>query len=93
MLKILTAFMLCFAVITKAQQPVIKNGTAIFFKNNTVYPPYALHNCIEGTVIIGFKLTKKGQVFNAAIKKGLGVDLDEEALRLIKLSCRVSQRY
>lgn len=88
MFKILAAFILIFSVTAKAQQPVIKGGVATFFKNNTVYPPYALHNCIQGTVTVGFKLTKNGQVFNAAITKGLGADLDAEALRLLRLSSK-----
>ncbi|WP_113660573.1 TonB family protein [Pedobacter nanyangensis] len=69
-----------------AQQPTLKNGLESFVKANTIYPMFALDNCIQGTIEVGFKLNKKGKVIYAAITKGIGADLDAEALRLIKLS-------
>lgn len=69
-----------------AQQPTIKNGLEFFVKSNTIYPMFALDNCIQGTIEVGFKLDKEGKVTYATVTKGIGADLDAEALRLIKLS-------
>lgn len=68
------------------QKPTIKNGLEAFVRANTIYPMYALDNCIQGTIEVGFKLNKAGEVIYAAITKGIGADLDAEALRLIKLT-------
>lgn len=86
MFKTLLAFLLLLSVSAKAQQPQLKGGLSAFIAQNTIYPPYALHNCIQGTVNVGFKLNTKGEVLDAKITKGFGIDLDDEALRLIKLT-------
>lgn len=67
-------------------QPELKGGLDQFIKNNKVYPLYSLQNCIEGTVNISFKLNKKGEVYFSKVDKGMGTDLDDEALRLIRMS-------
>ncbi|MNR04122.1 Gram-negative bacterial tonB protein [compost metagenome] len=67
-------------------QPRLKGGLEAFVMTNKVYPQYSLQNCIEGAVNVGFKLNKKGEVYYSVIRKGIGTDLDDEALRLIRLS-------
>lgn len=67
-------------------QPQLKGGLEAFVANHKVYPAYSLHNCIEGTVSISFKLNKAGMVYESSIRTGMGTDLDDEALRLIRLS-------
>jgi TonB family protein len=72
-----------------AGQPVFKNGKQTlnqFLDANMVYPWYAKQNCIQGTIKVAFRLNKNGELFHAEVKEGLGVDLDDEALRLIKLT-------
>ncbi|WP_379085944.1 energy transducer TonB [Pedobacter sp. UC225_65] len=86
MFKIVAIFLLSISVAVKAQQPQLKGGLSTFLKNNTVYPAYSLHNCIQGTVSIGFKLNTKGEVYYSTINSGIGTDLDVEALRLIRMS-------
>jgi len=86
MMNILTAFLIFLTLGMKAQEPQLEGGLSAFLKENTVYPRYSAQNCIQGTVDIGFKLNKKGEVYYAAMVKGIGTDLDDEALRLIKLS-------
>ena len=86
MVNILTAFLVLLSVAIKAQEPQLEGGLPAFLNENTIYPRYSLQNCIQGTVDIGFKLNKKGEVYSATISKGIGTDLDDEALRLIKLS-------
>ena len=85
MTRILLAFFVLSAFCLKAQ-PVIKGGLEAFVTSNSIYPRYSLHNCIQGTVVISFKLNKTGEVYFSKISSGIGTDLDDEALRLIRLS-------
>ncbi|WP_316816572.1 TonB family protein [Pedobacter nyackensis] len=85
MVRIIFAFLVLSAFTLKAQ-PVIKGGLEAFVANNSVYPRYSLSNCIQGTVIISFKLNNAGEVYFSKISSGIGTDLDDEALRLIRLS-------
>jgi TonB family protein len=85
MAKILIAFFVLSAF-TVSAQPVLKGGLEAFVMANNVYPQYSLQNCIQGTVTISFKLDKRGQVYYSKISSGMGTDLDDEALRLIRLS-------
>lgn len=85
-MNMLTAFLIFFALGSKAQEPTLQGGLTEFLKKNTIYPAFSLQNCIQGTVDVGFKLNSKGEVYAAAVVRGMGTDLDDEALRLIKLS-------
>lgn len=85
-MNILTVLLLLVSMSVEAQEPQLVGGFSSFLKDNTVYPPYSMQNCIQGTVDVGFKINKKGEVFYATVTKGIGTDLDDEALRLIKLS-------
>lgn len=67
-------------------EPQLQGGISNFLKANTIYPRYSRQHCIQGTVQVGFKINQKGEVYYATVTNGLGTDLDEEALRLIKLS-------
>ena len=85
MTKILIAFFVLLVTAVNAQ-PIIKGGLEAFVTANNIYPQYSLQNCIQGTVTISFKLNKAGQVYYSKISSGIGTDLDDEALRLIRLS-------
>lgn len=85
-MNIITTFLLLLSIGISAQEPQLEGGLPTFLKNNTIYPTYSLQNCIQGTVDVGFKLNAKGQVYYAIVTRGIGTDLDDEALRLIKLS-------
>ena len=54
-------------------------------KENLVYPEEALKNKIEGDVIITYKVSNMGEVFDCKVVKSLGYGCDEEAKRLIEL--------
>jgi TonB family protein len=86
MTKMFISFFLLMGFSCAAQQPEFKGGLETFVRANTVYPPYSQSNCIEGRVTINFKLDQQGRVFNAFVKSGIGTDLDDEALRLIRMS-------
>jgi len=85
MSKILLTLFLLMGLNVVAQ-PSLKGGLESFVMNNKIYPRYSLQNCIDGTVTISFKLNKAGEVYFSKIQKGIGTDLDDEALRLIRLS-------
>jgi TonB family protein len=74
---------------SQADQPTFKGGMDAlnsFITSKTIYPSFSKNNCIQGTIYVSFQLNKKGEVFDAKVNKGLGVDLDLEALRLIRLT-------
>lgn len=85
MSRILLLCLLLFGFSVQSQ-PIIKGGLERFVMENKVYPPYSLQNCIQGVVNIEFKLNHKGEVFYSAVRSGIGTDLDDEALRLIRMS-------
>lgn len=62
------------------------SGFASFLKNNTIYPAFSKQNCIQGSVSVSFKLDQNGKVYSSKVTKGIISDLDNEALRLIRLS-------
>lgn len=56
-----------------------------FIRQNLQYPSEALENKIQGDVIVRFKISQKGEVFNPEVVKGIGYGCDEEAVRLVKM--------
>ena len=85
MRKILVFIFLFFSAAAFAQ-PAIKGGLEAYIRSNLVYPAYSLQNCIDGQVKIAFKLNQSGDVIYSNVQSGLGTDLDQEALRLIRKS-------
>ena len=70
-------------------QPTFKGGTDAlnnFIANRMIYPTFSKINCLQGKIFVSFSLDKEGHVFNSKVQKGLGIDLDQEALRLIRLT-------
>jgi TonB family protein len=70
-------------------QPAFKGGQQAlddFIKNKIVYPEYSRQNCISGVIDVAFRLDENGRVIDAKIQQGPGIDLDDEALRVIKLT-------
>ncbi len=72
-----------------AQQPAFKGGQQAldnFLSQKIVYPEYSKQNCISGTIKVGFVVDGNGKVINPRVIQGLGIDLDDEALRVVKLT-------
>ncbi len=70
-------------------QPEFKGGRNFLFsfiKNNLIYPEYSKSNCLQGTVNVSFKLNKSGKIYQSEVTKGFLTDLDDEALRIVRLS-------
>jgi TonB family protein len=70
-------------------RPEFKGGAQklnYFITSNMVYPEFAKQNCLQGTIQVNFKLGKTGKVYDSFVQKGFGVDLDKEALRIVRLT-------
>ncbi|MBB4109165.1 TonB family protein [Pedobacter zeae] len=88
MRNLFTIFLLfcCSLAMSQVQFKSGKNGFADFLRDNTVYPRFSKNNCVQGTVNVSFKLNEQGKVYFSKISKGILSDLDQEALRLVRLS-------
>lgn len=56
-----------------------------YIRNNITYPANAKENNIAGKVYVSFIVEKSGNVAHVEIVKGIDKDLDDEAIRVIKL--------
>jgi len=83
------AFVLAAVTTSAFAQPAFKGGEpafVTFLKNNIIYPEYSSKNCISGIIDVSFRLDKNGRVVDAKVQRGMGIDLDDEALRIVKLT-------
>lgn len=88
-MKAILAISIFLYSIAAIGQPQFKGGSygfADFLKKNTIYPSFSKDNCIQGTTEISFKLDAKGKVYFSKVTKRIGTDLDEEALRLVRMT-------
>lgn len=79
----------CFAFLTALSQPAFKGGQYAlndFLAAKIIYPEFSRQNCISGSIRVSFRLDKAGVVQDAKVQQGLGIDLDDEALRVVKLT-------
>ncbi|WP_345953926.1 energy transducer TonB [Mucilaginibacter sp. PAMB04168] len=70
-------------------QPTFKGGAAAldnFIAANIIYPEFSSQNCIAATIQVSFSIDKAGGVTDAQVQQGPGIDLDEEAVRVVKLT-------
>ncbi|NOW94437.1 energy transducer TonB [Mucilaginibacter sp. SG564] len=87
-LFIFVSLMVTTALMASAQ-PAFKGGQNAlldFLRTKIVYPEYSSKNCISGTIDVAFRIDRNGKVTSASVQRGLGIDLDDEALRVIKLT-------
>jgi TonB family protein len=85
----LKIWIIAFASLFNTNDPTFKGGNVAltdFIASKLIYPSFSKRNCIQGTIYVAFQLDKNGVVFNSKVQKGLGVDLDDEALRLVRLT-------
>lgn len=69
------------------QQPEFENGVKAmydFLSKNIVYPAVARENGIEGTVFVGFVVSKDGSIRDVQVKRGIGGGCNDEAIRVIQ---------
>lgn len=75
-----------FLVVEQPPEPEGGYGEANkFIVSNLKYPVSARQAAIEGTVYISFVVEKDGKINEAEIIKGVSGDLDQEALRVIRM--------
>lgn len=60
-------------------------GLSMFFFTHMIYPESALAANKEGVVYVDFIVHTDGTLSNFEIKKGINPEMDQEALRLVKL--------
>ncbi|OKS88859.1 TonB family protein [Mucilaginibacter polytrichastri] len=85
---ILLAFIILTAFKANAQ-PGFKGGAAAldrYLTDHIVYPEYARQNCISAIIKVKFRLDSVGNVKDAVVLDGPGIDLDDEAIRVMKMT-------
>jgi TonB family protein len=88
-LTLIFSLLTFFSASLAEQQPVFKGGQkslTSFIDNHLIYPEYSKDNCLQGTIQVSFKLNKQGKIYDSRVQKGFGVDLDQEALRVVRLT-------
>ncbi len=73
------------------KRPEFFHNNEKYFLENWVYkylkyPRYALESGIQGKVLVSFIVERSGEVSNVEIVSGIDEELDEEALRVIRVS-------
>ncbi|MDT3403941.1 energy transducer TonB family protein [Mucilaginibacter terrae] len=90
MLRYLSIFLFMIAGYSSAlAQPAFKGGSSgldAFLQSKIIYPEFSSQNCIAATIHVSFMIQKDGRVTDARVQQGPGIDLDDEALRVIKLT-------
>ncbi|QKJ32058.1 TonB family protein [Mucilaginibacter mali] len=70
-------------------QPSFKGGEQAldaYLKQHIIYPEFSSKNCIEATVKVSFRVDKNGKVSNVKTRDAVGLDLDDEAIRVVKMT-------
>jgi protein TonB len=57
-----------------------------FLKKHLIYPDMAIDQHMQGRVLVSFIIEKDGHLSNFNVDRGAGFGMDEEALRVLKLS-------
>ncbi|MVN20197.1 TonB family protein [Mucilaginibacter arboris] len=89
MLYLFIFFQTLLTAFTSQDQPQFKGGQNAlnsFLSQNLIYPDFSKQNCISGTVQISFNINQNNKPVNVKVQKGFGIDLDDEAVRLVKLT-------
>lgn len=89
MLYLFIIFQSFFSAFVTENQPQFKGGQAAldnFLSQNLIYPDYSKQNCISGTVQVSFSIDQNNKPVNVKVQQGFGIDLDDEAVRLVKMT-------
>lgn len=75
-----------FTVVDKmAEYPGGMNALVKFLQHNIRYPAEARRHGDQGSVFVSFVVEKDGTISNPAVVKGVTMELDDEAMRVISL--------
>lgn len=89
MLYLFIFFQTLFTTFTIDDQPQFKGGQQAlntFLSQHLIYPDFSKQNCISGTIQVSFNIDQNNKPVNVKVQKGFGIDLDDEAVRLVKLT-------
>ncbi len=89
MLFLFIVFQSFISAFVAEDQPQFKGGQSAlnsFLSQNLIYPDYSKQNCISGTVQVSFNIDQNSKPVNVKVQKGFGIDLDDEAIRLVKMT-------
>jgi len=89
MKRFIPVIILLFSCSIAFAQPTFKGGEpalANFLKEHIVYPEFSVKNCIGATIQVSFRVDKNGNVDQVKAEQGLGIDLDDEAVRVVKMT-------
>ena len=64
-----------------------------FIYENITYPPTARENSIQGTVVVQFVVEKDGGISSAKVVREIGGGCGDEAMRIIDLMDKMSQKW
>jgi periplasmic protein TonB len=70
------------------QEPTFPGGEEammVFIKKNVLYPESAIIGGQEGKVYVSFVVERDGSISNVTIVRGVSPELDNEALRVVKM--------
>ena len=70
---------------TQAEFPGGPDSLQSFLSNHLVYPDHARLNKVAGRVYISFNVSYEGMIKDAKVISGVNPELDNEALRVVKL--------
>lgn len=76
-------------MVAQEERPTFKGGQKnlkSFIDNSLIYPEFSKANCLQGTIQVSFKLDREGRIYESKVEKGFGIDLDQEALRIVRLT-------
>ena len=62
-------------------------GSSVMMKwinDNLVYPQISIENNHQGRVFVSFVIEKDGSITNVKVERGISVDLDKEAQRIVR---------
>lgn len=89
MKRLVLYIVLSFSCCAVFAQPTFKGGEqalAAFLKDHIVYPEFSVKNCIGATIQVSFRVNRNGIVDQVKASHGLGIDLDDEAVRVVKMT-------
>ncbi len=71
------------------EMPIFDNGQTTlisFISKNIIYPETALNSEISGKLVLSFIINKFGKIENVEVIKSVSKEIDEEGIRVLKLS-------
>ena len=76
-----------------SKYPGGQNKMYKFIKKNIKYPPLSKKHNLGGRVVVDFKINKDGSIYDINISKGVNSELNNEAIRIIKLMPKWSPAF